>query len=109
MPKDTIDARNRHSLEGRCLAARGLSRISGRWKLSLLVHLGKGAAGLPALQVLLPQASGRVLTRALRQMQADGLILRAAQGQSVQYHLTPAGAGLLRIIDDLAEWQGRNP
>lgn len=52
-------------------------------------------------------ASQKVLTAHLREMEADGLILRKAYSEvppKVEYSLTDLGVSLAPIVDTMAEW-----
>ncbi|MBM1817497.1 winged helix-turn-helix transcriptional regulator [Pseudosulfitobacter pseudonitzschiae] len=102
----TVQGRNRDALHGWCALAVGLQAVRGQWKASIIVALSEGAASLPQLQKRLPDADRRVLVRALRQLEADALVVRTETTQ-VTYMLTPDGVALADILHALAEWQAQ--
>lgn len=93
-----------------CSVETALDIIAGKWKGVLLYHLQHGSLRFGELGRRLPALTQRVLTRQLREMEADGLILRTIHAQvppRVDYSLTPLGQSLLPIINGLKEWGDR--
>jgi DNA-binding HxlR family transcriptional regulator len=85
-----------------------LALIQGKWKIPILLQLEQGSARLAQLRRLLPQASKKVLTQHLREMETDGLIVRTDLSDRVphvEYALSPSlGIAVLHLISALAEW-----
>jgi DNA-binding HxlR family transcriptional regulator len=85
-----------------------LALIQGKWKIPILLRLEQGSARLAQLRRLLPQASKKVLTQHLREMEADCLIVRTDLSDRVphvEYALTPSlGIAVLCLISALAQW-----
>ncbi len=102
----TVQGRNRDGLRGWCDLAAGLDTVRGQWKASIIVALSEGAASLPQLQKRLPDADRRVLVRALRQLEADALVVRTGTTQ-VTYALSPDGTSLADVLRALANWQAQ--
>lgn len=50
-----------------------------------------------------------MLVRRLRELERNGVLVRAPKpaGQGSTYHLTPAGADLAAVLDDMADWADR--
>lgn len=99
----TIQERNRENLHGWCDLASGLQTVSGQWKASILITLSERDTGLPDIQRRLEFASRRVLVRALRELEKDGLVSRSTLDAPV-YSLTPSGRALVPILRQLAAW-----
>lgn len=85
-----------------------LAALSGKWKLELLYRLREGEVRWAALVHSIPLASPNVLTRQLRELEADGFILRQVSApkppQVISYALTPAGQQLRPLLEALADW-----
>lgn len=99
----TVQERNRGSLHGWCDLAAALQTVRGQWKASILIALSEQDRALPAIQRRLTLASRRVLVRALRELEADGLVSRS-QAKATAYCLTWDGCALIPILRDLAGW-----
>jgi len=100
----TTQERNRDSLHDWCELALGLQTIRGRWKPSILIALSENITTIPQLQDRLSAVNRRVLVRALRELEADGLISRTTPDKTV-YALTEEAKKLVNILHELAQWQ----
>lgn len=81
--------------------------LSGRWPTLLLYYLKDGTKRFSDLRRDNPTLSHRVLSLELRKMEQAGLVARTAFAGyplRVEYDLTPAGAQLMPMIDQLADW-----
>lgn len=92
-----------------CPVEATLEVIGGKWKGIILYHLMAARAPIRfnALQRELPQVTRRMLTRQLREMETDGIILRTAYPEvppRVEYSLTAKGHTLAPIINALRDW-----
>lgn len=92
----------------RCFFELALSVMGGKWKPVVLYHLGQeGVRRYSELKRQLPQVTDRMLTRQLRELEADGLVLREVFRQvppRVEYSLTPQGLGLFPILLAMRDW-----
>lgn len=94
-------------LNARCPVETTVSLIGGKWKPILLFHLLSGAKRYSELQRLVKGASDRMLTRSLKEMEADQLINREVFAQvpvRVEYSLTEHGKSLVPILEAMSEW-----
>jgi DNA-binding HxlR family transcriptional regulator len=85
--------------------------LSGKWKVLLVWHLGFGSRRFSELRDLLPGISEKVLAAQLRELAADGVILRKAVHASppqVIYSLSKAGSDLIPMMTDLCHWGTRH-
>ncbi|MBB6123063.1 winged helix-turn-helix transcriptional regulator [Sphingobium subterraneum] len=85
-----------------------LSRIDGRWKLAILAHLFEsGSQRFSKLERAIPQASQKMLTQHLRELERDGLVSRTVYPQvppRVEYRLTERGNALKSVFAALDQW-----
>ncbi len=81
--------------------------IGGVWKPLILFSLLSGAKRYGALSRLVPNATQRVMTLHLRQLEADGIIRRTAYAGTplrVKYELTDLGWSLEPLLQALHAW-----
>jgi DNA-binding HxlR family transcriptional regulator len=84
-----------------------LEVISGKWKCVVLWWLRSQPKRFSELMQLIPGLTQKVLTTQLRELEADGLILREAYREKpprVEYSLTAAGKTLRPLVDLMCEW-----
>jgi DNA-binding HxlR family transcriptional regulator len=90
-----------------CVVEATVAVIGGKWKPSLLFHLLSGDKRFSQLQRLIPKASDRMLTRSLRELEADELIRRTVFAEvpvRVEYALTKEGRTLVPILNAMSDW-----
>lgn len=93
-------------LEG-CPLAAAFAAIGGKWKLTILYWLAHGELHFAGLQRRAAPISHKVLAQQLRELEADGLLVRTPTGgvpAPVVYQLTPYGQTLLPIIESVRVW-----
>ncbi len=92
----------------RCFFELALSVMGGKWKPIILYHLGQsGVLCFSELRRGMPEVTDRMLTRQLRELEADGLITRTVYRQvppRVEYALTEPGQGLFPILLSMRDW-----
>lgn len=90
------------------ILARG-KPLAGKWKLEILYRLANGPARWSELTRSFPTAAPNVLTRQLRQLEQEGLILRWVSSpkppQVVEYALTDQGAQWIPVLRALERWE----
>ena len=90
-----------------CAVETTLSVIGGVWKPVLLFHLLKGRLRFNALCRLTPSATARMITRQLRELEADGIINRTVFPEvppRVEYELTELGSSLAPLLLSMRDW-----
>lgn len=87
--------------------------LEGRWKLEILFQLfGGQVRRFSDLERALPGVSQKMLIQQLRQLEADGVVVRIVHPQvppKVEYHLTPWGQSLCPALDALLLWAEEAP
>ncbi|SIN95989.1 winged helix-turn-helix transcriptional regulator [Halodesulfovibrio marinisediminis] len=98
-------------LEGksyRCFFELTLQVIGGKWKPIILYHLSQEKVlRFGALKKSMPGITQRMLTKQLRELEADRLVLREAYNEvppRVEYSLTELGESLIPIFLEMKEW-----
>lgn len=90
-----------------------LQLLEGRWKLVILFHLFDGKVQRYSdFEKLIPSISQKMLAQQLRQLEADGLVLRKIYPQvppKVEYRLTDWGQALCPALDALLLWAEQKP
>ena len=86
-----------------------LRLIGGKYKMQTLyaLVLNHGPIRYNALKRVLTPISFKTLTNTLRELEADGLILRKAYPQippKVEYSLTACGQSLIPVMDLICTW-----
>lgn len=116
MSEETVKRR-----EGRCIASERLcdtgfsytlSLISGKYKMTILYALMEfGVVRYNELHRYIRGVSFKTLSASLKELEADGLIVRTEYPQippKVEYSLSARGQSLMPILDALCEWGDRN-
>lgn len=99
--------RNYDSAPG-CSMEAALHIMGGKWKGVILYHLFKdGTQRFSELLRSMPSINQRLLTKQLRELEEDGLILRQVYPvvpPKVEYSLSDEGRELNKLVLDLSLW-----
>jgi DNA-binding HxlR family transcriptional regulator len=89
-----------------CGLARALDVVGDRWNLLIVRQLLMAPARYRDLLDGLPGVATNLLADRLRDLEAAGVVERrlAAEGNAVEYLLTPWGAGLREPVEGLIRW-----
>nr|QIM10342.1 HxlR family transcriptional regulator [uncultured Alphaproteobacteria bacterium] len=89
-----------------------MSIIGGKYKMIILYWLGEfDVLRHNALHRLIGKISFKMLSSTLKELEADGLIIRTVYPQlppKVEYSLSAKGKSLIPILFDLCEWGDKN-
>ncbi|APU98658.1 MULTISPECIES: winged helix-turn-helix transcriptional regulator [Sphingobacterium] len=88
-----------------------MDKIGGYWKPIIIYHLSTDCKRYSELKKCIPAITEKMLIQSLKQLEADGLILREAKPvvpPFVIYRLSPAGVGLFPVIQAMANWALEN-
>jgi DNA-binding HxlR family transcriptional regulator len=102
----------RDSLYPNCPIRNVLSRVGDKWSMLILFTLhNNGVMRFKELQRNIPDISQKMLTAALKTLEADGLIHRKVYPEvppRVEYWLSERGTSLIPLINDLIVWAQQN-
>lgn len=90
-----------------CPAELTLDFLAGKWRPMIIYWLLLGPIRFNELQRRLGAVSHRTLSRMLKEMEADGLVIRRDYGEippRVDYSLTPRGRSLEPILRAMERW-----
>ncbi|MEX3007330.1 winged helix-turn-helix transcriptional regulator [Hoeflea sp. TYP-13] len=97
----------RYDCSDGCPVEATLELIGGKWKGVILYHLFDGTKRFNELKRNVGDVTQRMLTKQLRELEADGLIERkvyAVVPPRVEYSLSDKGRTLAPIIEALKSW-----
>lgn len=92
-----------------CPVAKAAELFCERWTPLIVRDLAAGASRFSELRRGVPLMSPTLLSRRLKQLEAEGIVLRRRQPRrkSWSYHLTPAGREFVPLVEELGVWGQR--
>lgn len=86
-----------------------IARIGDRWSILILLTLepARQPMRFKEIQQAIPDISQKMLTRTLRDLEADGFVHRHAYAEvppRVEYELTERARSLTSLLDNLVQW-----
>jgi DNA-binding HxlR family transcriptional regulator len=90
-----------------CAVETTLDLIDGKWKGVILFHLLSGTQRFGELRRRMPGITQRMLTKQLRALEEDGLIIRKVYAEvppRVEYTVSEIGESLRPVIEILKQW-----
>ena len=99
--------KNRECDTVRCPVEACFDLIGGKWKGVVLFHLLDGTKRFNELRRMLPKVTQRMLTRQLRELEHDRIIVRTTYAEippRVEYSLSELGKSMEPIIRMLEQW-----
>ncbi|MFT8315020.1 MAG: helix-turn-helix domain-containing protein [Clostridium sp.] len=84
-----------------------ISLIGGKYKAIILFHLINKTLRFNELQKLIPQATPKMLTQQLRELEGDGLIVRTVYPvvpPKTEYCLSGFGESIIPILNLMCDW-----
>lgn len=90
-----------------CPVEVAVSVLGGTWKLTLIKHLAEGTRRFGELCRLVPLANRKTLTRQLRELEEDGVLVRTVHPEvppRVEYALTGLGRSLMPVVAAMDDW-----
>lgn len=102
---------NRCGYTVRCPMRRTLNILNGKWKAIILFCLREKPRRFGELRKFIPEATAKVLTQQLRELEEDGIIDRKVIPEippKVEYFFTDYGRTLEPVLDQMARWGWEN-
>ncbi|MDR2558752.1 MAG: helix-turn-helix transcriptional regulator [Oscillospiraceae bacterium] len=90
-----------------CPVVATLAMIGGKYKAIILWHLIEEKRRFGELQRLIPQATQKMLTQQLRELEKDNLVIRTVYPvvpPKVEYSLSDLGRSIKPILDAMCAW-----
>ncbi|MCL2020462.1 MAG: helix-turn-helix transcriptional regulator [Oscillospiraceae bacterium] len=90
-----------------CPVVATLDMIGGKYKALILWHLIDGTRRFGELRKLIPQATQKMLTQQLRELEGDNLIIRKVYPvvpPKVEYSLSKLGKSITPILEEMRKW-----
>ena len=107
-PKKSVNKYNRKlEIKADCPMEVSLHVLTGKWKPAIISALFRGPQRPRDFAAGLPEASKRVLTRQLNELEAHGLIAKKVfevLPPKVEFRLTPLGLSMKPLMDALNNW-----
>ena len=94
-------------LYGICPYVTAQKLLTGKWTLLIMYHLSNGTMRFNELQRALPDLTQATLTKQLKMLEKNGLIIRKAYNQippKVEYSLSELGYHFEPVLDALQIW-----
>jgi DNA-binding HxlR family transcriptional regulator len=88
-----------------------LELIGGKWKPVILYCLRNEKRRFGEIAARIPSLSRKVLTEQLKELEADGLVLRTQYKEippRVEYELTDKGKSLAPVLHEMEKWGMQN-
>ena len=99
--------KRKHDINHECPLEVALDVVGGKWKGMVLYTLLNGTARFNEIRRAVPQATQRMMTMQLRELEADGVIHRKVYAEvppKVEYSLTEFGLSLKPILLLMSDW-----
>lgn len=93
--------------EPKCPVRTTLRLLGGKHKAVILWYLSEGPLRFSEIQARVPEATGKMITKQLRELEADGLIDRKVYPvvpPKTEYSLTEFGRTAVPLVDHMAKW-----
>ena len=101
-----------YALFPQCPIRNVLSRIGDKWSMLVLFTLERhGTMRFNGLKLYIPDISKKMLSTALKVLEADGLVSRQVYAEvppRVEYSLTERGLSLIPLLNSLIDWAAEN-
>ncbi|MQA97158.1 MAG: transcriptional regulator [Streptosporangiales bacterium] len=86
--------------------------IGRRWSGAIMIVLSGGAQRFGEIRAAIPGLSDRLLVERLRELEAEGVVVRAERPHAggaplVTYALTAEGLELVPVLEAIGEWAHR--
>ena len=90
-----------------CPVEAAMDVIGGKYKAQIVYELMLGTKRYSEIQKALPQATPRMLSKQLKELEEDGIVNRVLYPvvpPKTEYSLTEMGKTLVPIVDALCKW-----
>lgn len=98
---------DREESEKQCPVRTTVRLLGGKYKSIIVWYLSDGTKRFSEIQAAMPEATGKMITKQLRELEADGLVERKVYPvvpPKTEYSLTELGRTALPLILSMAQW-----
>lgn len=98
---------DREESEKQCPVRATVRLLGGKYKSVIIWYLSDGTKRFSEIQAAMPEATGKMITKQLRELEADGLVERKVYPvvpPKTEYSLTEFGRTALPLIIAMARW-----
>ncbi|SDL51444.1 DNA-binding transcriptional regulator, HxlR family [Catalinimonas alkaloidigena] len=102
---------NQRLLISDCPLSSAMSALGSKWKPIIVAVIRDRKVRFGQLAAVIDIVSRKVLTEQLRELEADGIVIREEFRElppRVEYSLTPKGLDLLPILNLLEKWEKKH-
>lgn len=95
------------ALRYHCPVEAAMDVVGGKYKAIIIYHLMDATLRFSALQREIPQATPKMLSQQLKELEADGIIRRVLYPvvpPKTEYSLTELGKTIVPIVQALCDW-----
>ena len=92
---------------GKCPYYTAQQVLQGKWAILIMHYLSDGTLRFNALLLMMPNMTQATLSKQLKKLESDGLIIRKEYPQvppKVEYSLSEIGEKFLPVLDSLEQW-----
>ena len=92
---------------GKCPYFTAQSVLQGKWSILIMHYLSDGPIRFNQLLKMMPNMTHATLSKQLKKMENDGLIIRKEYPQvppKVEYYLSSIGEKFLPVLESLEDW-----
>jgi len=96
-----------NKIQARCPLTYTLSKFDGKWKPLILWVVKEGPMRFGQLRRQVPDASLKMLTKHLKELEADGMLVRTVYPEippRVEYRLAELGQSFLPVLESMVSW-----
>lgn len=90
-----------------CPIEAAMDIVGGKYKAIIIYHLISGTMRYSEIQRAIPQATPKMLSQQLKELEADGIINRVLYPvvpPKTEYSLTELGQTIVPIVQSLCDW-----
>ena len=98
---------DRMTAEAECPVRATVRLLGGKYKSVIIWNLSHGTMRFSEIQAKMPDATGKMVTKQLRELEADGLVERRVYPvvpPRTEYSLTEFGRSAVPLIMHMARW-----
>lgn len=86
---------------------RTIELIGRRWTGATLLAISHGRSSYSEIRDAIPGISDRLLSERLKELEAEGILVRTVSGRSTTYDLTDRGEALSPVLDAVTNYAAK--